>query len=81
MVLHVTRHALVRFRERVADVPDREARQALSGRAFETAEMIGAPVVILPAGQRAVIKGKHIVTVLPKGVHVFTDSTHHRDDL
>lgn len=80
-MLHVTAHAIERYRERVADVPDDEIQAALSGRAFDAAQDFGAHVVILPAGQRAIIKGKHIVTVPPKGVHVFTDSTHHRDDL
>lgn len=79
--LTVTAHARQRYRERVADIPDADIDAALSTRAFGTAEDIGAPVVILPTGQRAIIKGHHIITVLPKGTHVFTDTTHMRDDL
>lgn len=78
--LTITAHAVQRYRERVADVPDDKIAAALSGRAFDATQDFGAHVVILPKGQRAIIKGHHIVTVLPKGVHVFTNGNR-RDDL
>lgn len=81
MTLHVTSHAILRYQERVKRCTDAEAVTALTGPIFDKAIEVGAHVVILPAGQRAIIKNSHVITVLPKGVHVFTASTYHRGDL
>lgn len=62
----VTDHAVERYRERVADLPDRAIRAALSSDAFEAAARFGAPFVKLPTGQRALIRDYAVVTVLPK---------------
>lgn len=62
----VTKHAIDRYRERVEDVPAREAIRRLSGRAFQTAVDFGAPFVRLATGQRAMIRDVAIVTVIPE---------------
>lgn len=62
----VTRHAMDRYRERVANVPDVQIFKALSGRAFDVAARIGAPFVKLSSGHRALIKDGAVITVLPK---------------
>lgn len=62
--LIVTRHAMDRYRERVADLSDHEIFARLSGRAFELAAEFGAPFVRLPTGHRAVIREATVVTIL-----------------
>lgn len=62
--LIVTRHAMDRYRESVADLSDHEIFARLSGRAFELAAEIGAPFVKLPSGYRAVIRDATVVTIL-----------------
>lgn len=63
--LIVTRHAMDRYRERVEDVSDREIFARLSSGVFEIAADFGAPFVRLPEGQRVVIRGLSVVTVIP----------------
>jgi hypothetical protein len=63
-MLHVTAHAIERYRERVENVPTDEIHRRLSGRAFDIASSIGADV-ILPTGHRAVIRSGLIITILP----------------
>lgn len=66
-MIHVTRHALDRFKERVANVPDDEVRARLSIPAVEFATKFGVPFVRLPTGQRVVVGVDGVViTVLPK---------------
>lgn len=65
--MHITRHAIDRYRERVIDISDDEVRQRLSGPAFDAAERIGAPAVILPSGHKAIIDEGSIVTIVPAG--------------
>lgn len=65
MTVHVTRHAIERYRERVADVSDERAVEALTSRAIELADDFGAPVVRLGGGQRVVLKNHSVITVLP----------------
>lgn len=60
----VSRHAMDRYRERVADPPDCEIFAALSGPTFELAAEIGAPFVKLPTGHHVVIRDATVVTVL-----------------
>lgn len=66
----VSRHAIDRYRERVADLSDHEIFAALSGPAFELAAEIGAPLVKLPGGQHAVLREDTVVTVLPADASV-----------
>lgn len=63
--LHITRHAITRYRERVADIPEREICRCLTSHTVLLAALIGAPVVRLPTGQRIILRGSAIVTVLP----------------
>lgn len=65
--LRVTRHAIERYRERVACLDDREVCRRLNSSAVRCAAAIGAPFVRLPGGQRIVIVENSIVTVLPRG--------------
>lgn len=66
----VSRHAMDRYRERVADLPDCEIFAALSGPTFELAAELGAPLVKLPTGQHAVLREDTVVTVLPADASV-----------
>lgn len=66
MTIHVTQHAVERFQERVSNIPDADARAALSCPAVLMAAEIGAPYVKLGTGQRIVLEGSRVVTVLPK---------------
>lgn len=65
-MIHITRHALTRYQERVRPVSEAEARQALSSTAIQLAIQIGAPFVKLGTGQHVVIEDGRIVTVLPE---------------
>jgi len=67
--LVVTRHAMDRYRERVADLPDCDIFARLTGSTFEAAAAFGAPFVRLESGQRVVIRGFTVVTVLPIDCH------------
>jgi hypothetical protein len=62
--LIVSRHAMDRYRECVADLSDHEIFARLSGPAFELAAEIGAPFVKLPTGHRAVIRDATVITIL-----------------
>lgn len=61
----LTRHAIQRYRERVADVPACEIWRALDSRAVRCAIEIGARFVKLAGGQRVVLEENRVVTVLP----------------
>lgn len=65
MTLHVTSHAISRYRTRVAPVDDDAARAALSSPVIVKAAEFGARCVRLPTGQRIVIEDHHVATVLP----------------
>ncbi|MFC3097339.1 hypothetical protein [Alteraurantiacibacter palmitatis] len=65
MAIKVTEHAITRYRERVARLPEAQILLLLRGRAFEAADRFGAPFVRLPGGQRAVLRDHTIVTILP----------------
>lgn len=62
----LTRHAIERYRERVADVPTAAIWQALDCPAVRLAIEFGARFVRLAGGQRVVIQGNRIVTILPR---------------
>lgn len=64
-MIHVTAHAISRYRERVRDIPADEARALLSSPAISAAADFGAPFVRLGTGQRICLVGRSVVTVLP----------------
>lgn len=65
MSLFVTPHAVRRYRERVADRPDRWVIGYLAGKVFCLADSFGAPFVRLAGGQRVILRNHAVVTVLP----------------
>lgn len=67
-MIRVTRHAIQRFVERVAPVNPKRAREMILNAIARTrADETGAPYVKLGTGQRIVIEGDVVVTVLAKG--------------
>lgn len=70
MILHVTAHAIERYRERVAPLEAEAVVERLNGPVFETACRFGARLVKLPEGGTAVLNftpdGPSVVTVLGK---------------
>lgn len=62
----LTRHAIQRYRERVADVPAAAIWAALDIPAVRIAIDFGARFVRLPGGQRVVLKENRVVTILPR---------------
>lgn len=64
--VYLTRHAIQRYRERVADVPPAEVWRALDIPAVRLAIEFGARFVKLAGGQRVVIQENRIVTILPR---------------
>ena len=62
----LTRHAIQRYRERVADVPAVEIWRALDCPAVRIAIDFGARFVRLSGGQRVVLEENRIVTILPR---------------
>jgi hypothetical protein len=70
MSLHVTGHAISRYRERVDPGADFDrAHAALTSAAVVRAADFGAPFVKLGTGQRIVIVEHRVVTVLPADTH------------
>ena len=64
--LHVSQHAIERFRERVADLSDQAIVDALSTPVIQLAAALGAEChVRLPTGQRITVKDRTVVTVRP----------------
>ena len=64
-MLTVSHHAIQRYQERVANVPEDQARAALSTRAIQIAARVGARFVRLGTGHRVAIDDRVVVTVLP----------------
>jgi hypothetical protein len=64
-MIHITAHAIARYRERVADLSDEAIRAILSSPAIQAAAVFGAKYVRLGTGQRVVISEGAIVTILP----------------
>lgn len=75
---YLTRHAIQRYRERVADVPAAEIWRVLDCPAVRTAIVFGARFVRLAGGQRLVLEQDRIVTVLPS--NHFVGSLDRRND-
>lgn len=61
----LTRHAIQRYRERVADVPASEIWRALDIPVVRLAIDFGARFVRLAGGQRVVLVENRVVTILP----------------
>lgn len=61
---HITRHAIDRFRERIADIPEEQIRARLDTPAVRLALRIGAPFVKLGSGHRLVVRDNAIISVL-----------------
>lgn len=64
-MIHITAHAVSRYRERVEPVGYDEAYAALTSPAVRAAFDFGARYVRLAGGQRIVIENGRVVTVLP----------------
>ena len=64
-MIHVTAHAIERYRERVTDGTDDQIRAAIDCPAVRAAAQIGACYVRLHGGQRIVLKDYTVVTVMP----------------
>ncbi|MFN3990027.1 MAG: hypothetical protein ACK4IS_07195 [Erythrobacter sp.] len=67
--IFITRHAIRRYQERVADVPAAQIWRVLDCRAIRTAISVGARYVRLAGGQRAVLCENRVITILPKETH------------
>lgn len=61
----VTLHAIQRYQSRVEDVPAAVVIERLTGPAFLAVDMLGGGSVILPTGNRVIVKGGSVITVLP----------------
>ena len=90
--MHISNHAIERYRERVADLPDRAIIANLDTPAIRVAASLGAEChVRLASGQRIVVKDCTVISVLPaenykrqvrrKGLGRFHQShrAHHND--
>lgn len=67
--VYLTRHAIQRYRERVADVPAVAIWLALDCPAVRIAIDFGARYVRLAGGQRVVLEENRVVTILPREIH------------
>lgn len=65
-VLHVTAHAISRYRERVEPVGYDAAVKRLTTPAILKAAELGGGSVRLPGGQRVIVCGNCVVTVHPR---------------
>lgn len=63
--LFISPHAIHRYQERVANISDEAAHDALDTKAVRLAAQIGAPYVKLGTGHRIVVEDWVVVTVLP----------------
>lgn len=68
--LSISRHAMARYRERVADVSDEKIIAALSGKAFQVLSLLGHGAVRMACGARAIVQDGTVVTVSPIGQRV-----------
>lgn len=67
MRLRVTDHAIARYRERVADLPDEQIVECLDTSATRAAASLGGEChVRLPSGHKIVVKDHTVVTVTPR---------------
>lgn len=64
-MIHVSTHAIIRYQERIANVPEDAVREALTSPAIQRAVEFGARYVRLASGHRIVLEGNSVITVLP----------------
>lgn len=64
-MVHVSGHAIERYQERIANLPDDEVRAALSSPAIEAAARFGASFVRLASGHRVALIDGVVTTILP----------------
>lgn len=64
--VHVTAHAIERYRRRVENVSEAEAIARLSGPVVEQAVSAGCCAVILASGHKLVLVENRVVTVKPR---------------
>lgn len=64
-MIHVTAHAIDRFRERIADLPEETIRAMLSTKAIRQAAQFGANWVRIAGGHRICLRGHTVTTILP----------------
>lgn len=65
-MIHITAHAIMRFQERVANLPDDEVRAFLLRPSILIAANLGTCDVILPSGHRVVVSDNTVITICPK---------------
>lgn len=63
----ISDHAVLRYLERVVGIDVEAVRAEMQTPALAQADEFGAPVLIGRNGERLVIRGGIVVTVLPKG--------------
>lgn len=61
----ITSHAIQRYQERVANIPEAQIIERLNCAAVRAAISFGAPYVRLPSKHHIVIQDGKVVTVLP----------------
>lgn len=61
----ITAHAIMRFQERVANIPEADIITLLNTKTVQAAISFGAPYVRLGSGHRLAIAEGAIITVLP----------------
>ncbi len=64
-MIHVTAHAIDRFRERIADLPEETIRALLSAEPIRQAADFGANWVRIAGGHRICLRGHTVTTILP----------------
>lgn len=64
-MIHVTAHAIERYQERVQNLPCEAVIERLTCPAVMIAAQFGATIVRLSGGQRVILKGSAVVTVMP----------------
>lgn len=72
-MIHVTRHAFTRYRERVnPKLSNAEIVKLIDTPRINRAVEFGASFIRLGSGQRLVIVGRSVVTVLPAHIYLAT---------
>jgi hypothetical protein len=69
LAVHVSKHALERYRRHIFDAADTEIVRRLNSASILKAAKLGAASVLLPCGQKVVLKGYCVVTITPKSKH------------
>lgn len=64
-MVHVTGNAIMRYQERIENLPAREVVAALDTRAVRAAAEMGSADVRLGSGHRIIVRSKTVITILP----------------